>query len=76
MEIILITIVSTICAVIYVSVVSKLIGEDTCEGTYECSNCHYKFQPSKIKLFLAIHSDNERIFKCINCGKRHWFKKI
>ena len=44
-------------------------------GYYECQNCHHKYVPTYMSVFLAMHINRTRYMKCPNCGKRTWQRK-
>ena len=44
-------------------------------GYYECKNCHNKYIPTYMSVFLAPHINRTRKMKCPKCGNRTWHKK-
>ncbi len=45
-------------------------------GYYECNECHHKYIPTYLSVFLAMHMGRTRYMKCPKCGKRSWQKKV
>ncbi len=45
-------------------------------GYYECKHCHHKFAPTYKQVVRAPHMGTTRYFKCPECGKRGWYKKV
>ncbi len=45
-------------------------------GFYECKNCHHKFAPTYIKVFMVGHIGTTRYLKCPKCHKKSWCKKV
>ena len=45
-------------------------------GYYECAECHHKYIPTYLSVFLAMHMGRTRYMKCPKCGKKSWQKKV
>ena len=39
-------------------------------GYYECNECHHKYIPTYLSVFLAMHMGRTRYMKCPECGKK------
>jgi len=63
-------------SVIFAWGVGSAIRIEQVAGFYECSNCHYKYVPTYISVFLAPHINRTRKMKCPKCNKRCWHKKV
>lgn len=44
-------------------------------GYYECEKCHYKYEPSYLRVLFAPHVNRTRYMKCPHCKKYAWHNK-
>ena len=50
---------------------------ETSAGYYECQKCYHRFREDNyFKAMITPHIGTSRFFKCPNCGKRSWTKKV
>ena len=45
-------------------------------GAYKCKNCGFEIVPTYKQALGAMHLGTTRYFKCPNCNKRTWCKKV
>ncbi len=45
-------------------------------GYYECKLCGHKYVPTFNATLFSMHMGRTRYFKCPNCGKKSWQKKV
>ena len=45
-------------------------------GAYKCKNCGFEIVPTYKQALGAMHMGTTRYFKCPNCNKRTWCKKV
>lgn len=45
-------------------------------GAYQCKYCGHKIVPTYKQALMAMHAGTTRYFKCPQCGKQSWCKKV
>ena len=61
--------------VFFIAMLFALRIEQTA-GYYECKKCHYKYVPTYLYMFFAMHIGRTRYMKCPKCNKYSWNKKV
>ena len=63
-------------SVIFAFGISNAIKIEQVAGYYKCPNCSYKYVPTYMNVFFAMHFGRTRYMKCPKCGKKSWQKKV
>ena len=45
-------------------------------GYYECPECHFRYVPTYLRVFIAPHIGRSRLMRCPSCGKISYQKKV
>ena len=63
-------------SVIFAFGISNAIKIEQVAGYYECPNCNYKYVPTYMNVFFAMHIGRTRYMKCPKCNEKSWQKKV
>ena len=69
-------VIISIASIIFAFGISNAIKIEQIAGYYECNDCHHKYVPTYLSVFLAPHINRTRYMRCPKCGKKSWQKKV
>ena len=56
--------------VIFSAIVFFVAGKHIASKLYVCPKCNKTFHPKWWKVAFSIHMNDDRVFKCPNCGRK------